>query len=1450
MKPHRLRSILRSSLCAPLLLALLLLFPPASHSPQPPNAQQPIPNTESPGWWGAVQDDIRSGEYRVTWQATPLFPGDSPGYQAPNRQQDLRIGFQSSGIYIVPRTPGPPRWMFGLALIGLGRQGAPTSISTPTLSVQENSVTYHRVSITERYTNKRTGLEQELRIPNTQPPTPSTQAPIALELSVSGDLVPHAAEVPPRGSGQGSYAVEFTTADGTPALQYTLLDATDAAGRQLPVHIELVSDLHASPRAHDALRITLGDAAAAYPVTVRARLTSPPSSASRPMELTQAWIGESNQDNASLGFALSTAGDVNGDGYSDLIVGAPWYDGGQANEGAVFVYHGSSTGPTVGSADWITESNQANAHFGHAVSIAGDVDGDGYADVIVGAPDYDAPPEEDAGAAFVYHGGSTGLGTGSADWVVTGGQEDAHFGYSVSTAGDLNDDGYTDVIVGAPGYDGDQADGGAAFAYHGGPTGLATGSADWTSVGDQSAAQLGTVVSTAGDVDGDGYADVVIGAPGYDISNTATLTDAGRAYIHYGSSTGLVTGTVSWTADGDQAGARLGAAASTAGDVNGDGRADVVIGAPGYDVVGTVNLTDVGRAYVYYGGSTTSKAAPTSRSPDWTATGGQENAHFGAAVSIAGDVNSDGYADIVVGAPDYDDIQPDEGAAFVYQGGPTGLATVPAWSAHPTDQENAHFGVAVSTAGDVDGDGHSDLAIGASGYDNQQTDEGGAFVYYGHPSGLAATPTWSAAGQQDGALAGWSVAAAGDVNGDGYADIIIGAPQYDRGQTEEGAAFLYTGGPDGPTTSPAWIGESDQAWAWFGQAVAGAGDVNNDGYADIIVGAPRYDGEQIDDGKAFVYHGSPAGLTAGPADWVAPPEGQGTVLFGISARFGLAVSSAGDVNGDGYADVIIGANGYDGEETNEGAAFVYHGGPRGLDIDFAWAAHPTDEAYANFGRSVSSAGDVNGDGYSDVIIGAPWVATSGIDEQLDGTAYVYHGSATGLGLSPNWTVTEVFANAEFGTAVSTAGDVNGDGYSDVIIGAYKHTEILHVTPWREGGAFIYHGSATGLAGPPDWAIRGGQRQIRFGISVSTAGDVNGDGYSDVIVGASSYADGQNNEGAAFVFHGGPTVGQTTLVASSADWFAQGEQEGAAYGFCVSTAGDVNGDGYGDVIVGAPTYNDVWTDEGAAFIYLGNDAGGSGGLPVSPIQLRSEGDGQVPIAPLGRSNSASQVRLQSIGRSPLGREAVALQRQVAPLGIPFTATASETVSGTGTSWSDALASGVVLSQTVDGLTGGIVYRWRVRTLYQPGNRLGQTAGRWLYLPWNSPQEADFRTPRLLTPDRSSTVVAGDVAVYAHKLTNPISETQAFTLIGVSSSGYPVTITTATPLGGPTATLPAFGWSPVTVSVKIPAAAISGTDTTVITAASSLSGYDVVRDVTTITAASDIAAKDVFLPLTLR
>jgi hypothetical protein len=431
------------------------------------------------------------------------------------------------------------------------------------------------------------------------------------------------------------------------------------------------------------------------------------------------------------------------------------------------------------------------------------------------------------------------------------------------------------------------------------------------------------------------------------------------------------------------------------------------------------------------------------------------------------------------------------------------------------------------------------------------------------------------------------------------------------------------------------------------------------------------------------------------------------------------------------------------------------------------------------------------------------------------------------------TTTDVITNSEIGSAVSTAGDVNNDGYSDVILGAFRQTGA-GAEQWHAGGVSVYHGGPGGLDADPAWSGEGDRWDAKFGVSVSTAGDVDGDGYSNVIVGASNYADGEDYEGAAFVYDG--EAGGLVITPT---WSVQGDQEGAGYGFDVSVAGDVNGDGYGDVIVGAPTYNEGNSDEGAAFVYLGS---GEDDLTARPRQMQS--DTHAPIAPLGRSNSANQVHLQLIAQPPQAITSTTWQWQLAPLGIPFTATADGVISGTDAAWTDVLSTGVVLSRTVSGLTGGAVYRWRVRLIYWPGD----SQSRWLYLPWNGPNEADFRTADLLSPNRSATAPAGQQVVYTHTLLNPISATQSFTLTYASSRGY--TVTVAAPSGGVTATLDALGSSPITVTVQTPATASVGIeDTTVITTTGDLSGRDAAHDVTIIGSVTS-SSNDVFLPLIMR
>ena len=189
---------------------------------------------------------------------------------------------------------------------------------------------------------------------------------------------------------------------------------------------------------------------------------------------------------------------------------------------------------------------------------------------------------------------------------------------------------------------------------------------------------------------------------------------------------------------------------------------------------------------------------------------------------------------------------------------------------------------------------------------------------------LSTTPNWTAESNQAFAYFGFSVASAGDVNGDGFSDVIVGARLFDNGETDEGRAFVYHGSASGLSTTPNWTAESNQALAWFGSSVASAGDVNGDGFSDVIVGAYLFDNGETNEGRAFVYHGSANGVNNGvpgtPANaaWTAESNQ-------ANAQFGSSVASAGDVNGDGFSDVIVGAYWFDNGQTDEGAAFVYYG---------------------------------------------------------------------------------------------------------------------------------------------------------------------------------------------------------------------------------------------------------------------------------------------------------------------------------------------------------------------------------------------------------------------------------------------------------------------------------------------------------------------------------------------
>jgi hypothetical protein len=466
---------------------------------------------------------------------------------------------------------------------------------------------------------------------------------------------------------------------------------------------------------------------------------------------------------------------------------------------------------------------------------------------------------------------------------------------------------------------------------------------------------------------------------------------------------------------------------------------------------------------------------------------------------------------------------------------------------------------------------------------------------------------------QAGALFGFSVAAAGDVNGDGYDDVIVGAFHYDAGAADAGAAFVFLGSAAGiadatPATANTRI-VSGQAGANLGENVAGAGDVNGDGFDDVIVGAPYYDDAgEVDAGAAFVFLGSAAGI----AD-ATPATAHTRIVSGqAGANLGEHVAGAGDVNGDGFDDVIVGAPHYDAAGgTDAGAAFIFHGGAAGIPNGSPATAQTrftAGQAGASLGESVAGAGDVNGDGLDDVIVGAPHYDAGETDE---GAAFVLLGSASGIADATPATAHARFegnqAGAWMGVSAAGAGDVNGDGYDDVIVGARRYATAGKTDA---GMAFVFYGSAAGMAdGSPATArtrLAGDQAGAWLGHAVAGAGDVNGDGFDDVIVGAMRYdtgvsllgrvyrwLKGTSDEGAAFLFFGSAS-GIADAGPGSAGAVFENDQPGANMGYGASGAGDVNGDGYADIIIGAYHFDCGQKDEGAAFVLLGGDAGVPGG----------------------------------------------------------------------------------------------------------------------------------------------------------------------------------------------------------------------------------------------------------------
>jgi predicted transcriptional regulator len=493
-------------------------------------------------------------------------------------------------------------------------------------------------------------------------------------------------------------------------------------------------------------------------------------------------------------------------------------------------------------------------------------------------------------------------------------------------------------------------------------------------------------------------------------------------------------------------------------------------------------------------------------------------------------------------------------------------------------------GMSVSAAGDVNGDGISDILIGAPNH------RGPSYVYviYGKAGGyrgsidlatLNPTQGFKIVGGPGDQSFGASVSSAGDVNGDGLPDILIGASQTNPFSDRWGAGVSYViYGKAGGYKAPLELASLNPTQGfkiigaarvdYSGRSVSGAGDMNGDGLQDILIGAynARPFGREWA-GTSYVIYGKVEGYTE-PLDLASFNSTQGFRIVGaaVGDAAGGSVSVAGDVNGDGLQDILIGASGADPSVNGKaGASYVIYGKVGGYTDPLDLASLNSTQGFKiggaaagdYSGNSVSGAGDVNGDGIPDILIGASQASPYG--RQWAGASYVIYGKVGGYTDSihlATLNATQGFridgANgytrrgvADYsGGSVSGAGDVNGDGIQDILIGADRTDP--YGNGWT-GTSYVIYGKAGGYTDPLDLAsfnrtqgfkINGAAALDNFAGSVSAAGDVNGDGFPDILIGAygaSPY--GRYEAGASYVIYGrgikpSPNVSPSASLSAS------------------------------------------------------------------------------------------------------------------------------------------------------------------------------------------------------------------------------------------------------------------------------------------------------------------------------